>query len=832
MAIKKRALKMIKNIEHYLQHEIETGDRARLNSVYHDFTELQELYMEGLPKRRYTVYGEIFDGMLRATDIIAETEDFDAQGETLPLCLELLQFVKAETEKEHYFKKEIIFLPYKASMWDSLESIWRTAEADKENCIAYVIPIPYADRRHDTTVAAWHCDRDLFPNDVPVLNWEEYDLQEMHPDAIFIHNPYDNRNNVITIDERYYAEKLRLCTELLVYCPYFVTSGGMGEGQGDCAIFPYVDYIIVQSEGLRNFYDPSVPRDKLIPLGSPKLDRVIRFCKNPPEPPDAWKQRIHGRKVYFYNTSINGALWDTAAFLKKMKYVFSLFSGRDDVCLIWRPHPLLSASLSSMREAAVPYYEKLKEIFIRNNIGIYDDTPDIEKTIALSDVYVGDGATSVTMLFAIVGKPMFILDNNIHELPGADDWRGNMLTEATFQGQDDWIVTPTNHLYHRQNGRYRYVCDLCDYHYGSYYLKVIEIDGKAYVCPANAQDILVVSNEKIEERIELKREIDIWGAFAQAWQAGQYIFLIPLLYPAIVRYDTRTKRLSYVRGQNEVFVRNIHDEWCIGGSCVWRDELLIASPDSADLLRVNVETLKAEKENIGSSNGGCAFMAADGDDIWLIPRNGYDVLCWRPRTDRLREYSARPEGFQPHHYLYHFECDYLPFGTPALDDKYVYLPPYWGNQFLRLDKKTGIVEKWETTLVPSNKTKSSYYAPFAIGGFVRDTGNGHWRFFYWPERKLYDVDIRSAECQEVPIILADDALQHEKAGFTEQSEWLRYGCMENALHTLPELLDGALPGDAHDKERQIRDYCEVAANPDGTAGEKIYEFVIQKLIEK
>jgi hypothetical protein len=33
-------------------------------------------------------------------------------------------------------KKEIVFLPYKASMWDALESVWRMAEAD-ENCEAY-----------------------------------------------------------------------------------------------------------------------------------------------------------------------------------------------------------------------------------------------------------------------------------------------------------------------------------------------------------------------------------------------------------------------------------------------------------------------------------------------------------------------------------------------------------------------------------------------------------------------------------------------------------------------------------------------------------------------
>ena len=40
---------------------------------------------------------------------------------------------------------EIIFLPYKASMWDSMESVWKAADRDPD-CDAYVVPIPYYDR--------------------------------------------------------------------------------------------------------------------------------------------------------------------------------------------------------------------------------------------------------------------------------------------------------------------------------------------------------------------------------------------------------------------------------------------------------------------------------------------------------------------------------------------------------------------------------------------------------------------------------------------------------------------------------------------------------------
>ena len=47
-------------------------------------------------------------------------------------------------------KWEIVFLPYKASMWDSLESVWRAASRD-EQCDVYVVPIPYFEKYSNGT---------------------------------------------------------------------------------------------------------------------------------------------------------------------------------------------------------------------------------------------------------------------------------------------------------------------------------------------------------------------------------------------------------------------------------------------------------------------------------------------------------------------------------------------------------------------------------------------------------------------------------------------------------------------------------------------------------
>ena len=59
-----------------------------------------------------------------------------------------------------------------------------------------MIPIPYCDRNPDGTAKEWHCERDLFPEDVPTLDWQEVDLKTMHPEVIFFHYPYDDCNQV------------------------------------------------------------------------------------------------------------------------------------------------------------------------------------------------------------------------------------------------------------------------------------------------------------------------------------------------------------------------------------------------------------------------------------------------------------------------------------------------------------------------------------------------------------------------------------------------------------------------------------------------------------
>ena len=512
---------------------------------------------------------------------------------------------------------EIVFLPYKAAMWDSLESVWMAAAAD-ENCDTYVVPIPYYDRNPDGTFSQYHYEGDELPDYVPVTHYENYDIQKRWPDIVYIHNTYDQYNYVTSVDPRFYSYELKNRTEKLVYIPYYSTTGGMSEAQASCSAYYQADYIVIQDEKYRKFFDPALPKEKLLPFGSPKFDRIIRICSNPPEPPEEWKEKLEGKKVYFFNTSLNGMLGDTKSFLKKMEYVFSCFRGREDVCLLWRPHPLFESSLDSMRADFRPAYDLLKNYFMKYNLGIYDETPDIANTIALCDAYIGDSATSVTSLFGIAGKPLFILDNNINTIPAEDDWKGKAIPGFSITGDNDWIIAQGNKLYYSPSGdyKYRYFCDLSEYAYGNYYSQVITIGEKHYVCPANARDIVVVSDGKIKKRIVLEQCIEQAGAFAGAFGYGKYLFLIPNNYPAVVRYDTESDELRYFSQHLDVFIQMVNGEKKIGGSCFYEGCLYLASPVDDQFWLIHVETGEEQLIRAGAGHScGCMGIIPDGTDI-------------------------------------------------------------------------------------------------------------------------------------------------------------------------------------------------------------------------
>lgn len=312
-------------------------------------------------------------------------------------------------------------------MWDSLESVWRAAKED-ENCAAYVVAIPYFDKNPDGTVSSMHYEGGEFPADVPIVGWQEYDLAKRHPDIIFIHNPYDQANKMTSVHLDYYAKELKKHTDQLVYIPYFVCVND--NIPAHLCVLPgslYADKVIVQSEKMREIYIREfhkfeeesscegifgIAEEKFLALGSPKYDKVMQTTRESVFVPEDWKRKLYKtdgsrRKVLLYNTSLVQLLQGNAQVLWKIRSVFEQMKNREDAVLLWRPHPLSETAYDAMRPQYAKEYRGIVEQYRNEDWGIYDDTPDLHRAIALSDAYYGDWS-SLVELYRITGKPVMI----------------------------------------------------------------------------------------------------------------------------------------------------------------------------------------------------------------------------------------------------------------------------------------------------------------------------------------------------------------------------------------------------------------------------------------
>lgn len=378
----------------------------------------------------------------------------DADKRTLEAHLTLIETsVRTELKPD---KIEIVFLTYKAAMSDCIESVYLAAKADS-GCDAYWMPIPYFDKNSDGSFGTLHFEgADYYGSGLCCTDWQSYDMEARRPDAVITFNPYDDVNYVTSVHPDFYCKRLRELTDLLVYIPYFIHYEQMSpiSGQIPGAFFSHL--IMVQSEHIREQYIDSMAaagylggrqaaENKVVALGSPKTDKVLNSKKSdwnlPVEWEDIFEKKAPSKIVVLYNTSIQSALANcsegSVLYLQKMENVFAFFQQQTNAILWWRPHPLLEATFRSMLPHLYNQYAELVKNYREEKIGIYDDSPNLNRAITYADMCYGDDS-SLGLLLQIAGKPT-LLQNvknqwKVSDIPDTGEMVWQAMEEFVAQG--------------------------------------------------------------------------------------------------------------------------------------------------------------------------------------------------------------------------------------------------------------------------------------------------------------------------------------------------------------------------------------------------------------
>jgi hypothetical protein len=83
-----------------------------------------------------------------------------------------------------------------------------------------------------------------------------------------------------------------------------------------------------------------------------------------------------------------------------------------------------------MRRSLYDEYTQLIEEYINGGFGIYDDTADLHRAIAWSDMHYGDD-NSVMRLYLVTGKPIIIQDylSKLNPWSIVDEQSSDIITE-------------------------------------------------------------------------------------------------------------------------------------------------------------------------------------------------------------------------------------------------------------------------------------------------------------------------------------------------------------------------------------------------------------------
>lgn len=323
---------------------------------------------------------------------------------------ELIKDISQLVEKLITDKVRVAFFPYKASMWDSMESIWKAAQQD-ENCETEVIPVPFYERNDGENKAVECYEGDLFPDCVNITHYSEYNLKKDHPDISYIHNPYDQYNKVTMVHPYFFSDQIRKNSYKLVYVPYYIASVYSDENKiyemSELPGFFNATNVVVQSEQYRNIMvSRGIEHGKLIVAGSPKFDAIQSDYE--PEMQKKMKDKYSKGKIFLFNTSISEFL-NNKKWFEIVYEIMNVFNKHKEDCLIWRPHPLMLATINTMRTSEKIRYTSIKNEMQKMENVYIDESANPIDVMKISDAMISDYSSLVPQYY-VTGKPILCLN--------------------------------------------------------------------------------------------------------------------------------------------------------------------------------------------------------------------------------------------------------------------------------------------------------------------------------------------------------------------------------------------------------------------------------------
>lgn len=463
-----------------------------------------------------------------------------------------------------------------------------------------------------------------------------------------------------------------------------------------------------QANGLKGQHlDRKYLEQKILGLGSPKIDKALNTKKEDLEIPEEWMKVIQKpdgswKKIIFYNTGISALLQYNEKWVDKIEDVLKVFKeNQDDVALLWRPHPLIENTMKSMRPGILQKYLLIKQQYLEEGWGIYDDTVDLDRAIALSDAYYGD-RSSVVQLFENIKRPILIQN------PFSLDKNGDSLA------MDNIIKYGEQFLFFNEKDNALYLLNKditkatliklfpmdrqymeCPILYG----KIVLFQEKVFLIPFSARKIGIYNIKKDEMKyLEYPAECYFRGQiFSDYVVKDNILYLIPCAFSSIVCIDMESEQVISVKDLGDKTAN-----YAFGGIWENESEIYFTSITDNKIFKLDVKNDRIESYASDDISSGCCAICGDDVNVWIIPKETNKILRWDRKNKKIYKHVEFP---------FNYIAGEWSFCKVIKTSSYLYLLPRNANMCLQVDISSNLITEVKLIDNPLKK-RDSYFQKY------------------------------------------------------------------------------------------------------------------------
>lgn len=311
-----------------------------------------------------------------------------------------------EIDTNVQYKISVVFFAELGQKWDAMNSLY-LAFKNREDCDVSVVLTPILRQVQDGNSVKKDVIYEDYLTDLGIeyIPYERYDISIDSPDMAFISNPYES----VTIPQ-FWPENIAKYTRL-VYVPYYTKNNLNSSVFQSESKLPFIHQswkIIVQSEEVKSAYQKYSlsKKDNFLVAELPKWDALFEVMEQENFSVPEWEKLI-GKKVFLWNIHYNiGA--PTSTFLKNGKEIIKIFEDRDDIALIFRPHPMMETVFKLYDPKHHTLWKEVKKIILESENMVLDSHSTYKNAFAYSDALLSEYSSIMTE-YLFLRKPILWL---------------------------------------------------------------------------------------------------------------------------------------------------------------------------------------------------------------------------------------------------------------------------------------------------------------------------------------------------------------------------------------------------------------------------------------